>query len=49
MEEKKSSLVENITLTAVPADQRKPWTSIAFIWAGSVICIPALMLSLIHI
>ena len=43
MEEKKSSLVENITLTAVPADQRKPWTSIAFIWAGSVICIPALM------
>lgn len=43
MEEKKSSLVENITLTAVPADQRKSWLSIAFIWAGSVICIPALM------
>lgn len=43
MEEKKSSLVENITLTTVPADQRKSWLSIAFIWAGSVICIPALM------
>lgn len=43
MEEKKTSLVENITLTSVPADQRKPWPSIAFIWAGSVICIPALM------
>ena len=43
MEEKKSGLVENITLTKVPMDQRKPWISIAFIWAGSVICIPALM------
>ena len=43
MEEKKSGLVENITLTKVPMDQRKPWTSIAFIWAGAVICIPALM------
>ena len=43
MEEKKTSLVENITLTSVPADQRKPWPSIAFIWAGSVICVPALM------
>ena len=43
MEEKKSGLVENITLTRVPMDQRKPWISIAFIWAGSVICIPALM------
>ena len=43
MDEKKTSLVENITLTSVPADQRKSWPSIAFIWAGSVICIPALM------
>ena len=43
MDEKKTSLVEKITLTSVPADQRKSWPSIAFIWAGSVICIPALL------
>lgn len=43
MEEKKSSLIETTTLTPVPASERKPWYNIAFIWAGSVICIPALM------
>ena len=43
MDEKKTSLVEKITLTSVPADQRKSWPSIAFICAGSVICIPALL------
>ena len=42
MGEKKSN-VETTTLTPVPMDERQPWTSIAFIWAGSVICIPALM------
>lgn len=43
MEDNKTFAVENITLTSVPKDKRKPWHSIAFIWAGSVICIPALM------
>lgn len=43
MEEKKNSVMETTTLTPVPLDQRKPWYNIAFIWAGSVICIPALM------
>lgn len=42
-EKKKSSAMETTTLTAVPMEERKPWWSIAFIWAGSVICIPALM------
>ena len=40
---KKSGAMENITLKPVPMEERKPWTNIAFIWAGSVICIPALM------
>ena len=43
MEEKKSSNMETITLTPVPASERRPWYNIALIWAGSVICIPALM------
>lgn len=43
MEEKKNSIMETTTLTPVPASERKPWYNIAFIWAGSVICIPALM------
>lgn len=43
MEKKTESRVENITLKPVPASERKPWHSIAFIWSGSVICIPALM------
>ena len=42
-EKKKNSSMETTTLTAVPMEERKPWWSIAFIWAGSVICIPALM------
>ena len=43
MAEKKRSSVETTTLTPVPMEERQSWTSIAFIWAGSVICIPALM------
>lgn len=43
MYEKKNSVMETTTLTPVPLDQRKPWYNIALIWAGSVICIPALM------
>jgi len=43
MEEKKNSIMETTTLTPVPVSERKPWYNIAFIWAGSVICIPALM------
>lgn len=43
MEEKKNSVMEVTTLTPVPMSERRPWYNIAFIWAGSVICIPALM------
>lgn len=43
MEEKKNSSMETRTLTPVPAEERRPWYNIALIWAGSVICIPALM------
>lgn len=47
MEERKqkkpSSAMETTTLTRVPESERRPWWSLAFIWAGSVICIPALM------
>ena len=42
-EKKKSSSMETTTLKPVPMEERRPWWSIAFIWAGSVICIPALM------
>lgn len=42
MKQKRSN-VEQIALSAVPLDQKKSWQSIAFIWAGNVICVPALM------
>lgn len=42
-EEKKNTHIETITLEAVPASEKKSWPSIAFIWAGNVICVPALM------
>ena len=40
---KTHSAMETTTLTRVPESERRPWWSLAFIWAGSVICIPALM------
>lgn len=40
---KTNSAMETTTLTRVPESERRPWWSLAFIWAGSVICIPALM------
>lgn len=39
----KKSHVEQITLERVPPEEKKSWASIAFIWAGNVICVPALM------
>ena len=42
-QKKSSSAMETTTLTRVPESERRPWWSLAFIWAGSVICIPALM------
>ncbi len=41
--EAKSTRVEVTTLERVPDSERKSWQSIAFIWAGNVICVPALM------
>lgn len=43
MAERTKSHVENITLEQVPESEKKSWLSIAFIWAGNVICVPALM------
>lgn len=40
---KTNSAMETTTLTRVSESERRPWWSLAFIWAGSVICIPALM------
>lgn len=42
-EERKDLKVETITLEQVPPEEKKSWASIAFIWAGNVICVPALM------
>ena len=42
--ETKKSHVETITLEQVPDSEKKSWPSIAFIWAGNVICVPALMI-----
>lgn len=35
--------VETITLEEVPQSEKKSWPAIAFIWAGNVICVPALL------
>ncbi len=35
--------VESITLEAVPQEEKKSWPTIAFIWAGQVVCVPALL------
>lgn len=44
MTQTKKSHVETITLEQVPDSEKKSWPSIAFIWAGNVICVPALMI-----
>jgi cytosine permease len=35
--------MERKALSRIPADQRQSWTSVAFIWIGTMICIPMLM------
>lgn len=40
----KSSSVEDNALTRVSESERQSWPSIALIWIGSIICVPALML-----
>lgn len=44
MSAKKTGGVETTTLSKVPESEKKSWYSIAFIWAGNVICVPALMI-----
>ena len=39
----KNSGVEKAGLNAIPLEERKNWPGIAFIWAGSCCCVPALM------
>lgn len=39
----KNSGVEKAGLSAIPLEERKNWPGIAFIWAGSCCCVPALM------
>lgn len=39
----KTSQIESAGLSAIPIEQRKSWPGIAFIWAGSCCCVPALM------
>ena len=39
----KNSKVESAGLSAIPLEERKNWPGIAFIWAGSCCCVPALM------
>lgn len=38
-----NSRIESAGLNAIPPEQRKNWPGIAFIWAGSCCCVPALM------
>ena len=38
-----NSAMEKKALSRVPEDQRQSWYSIAFIWIGTMICIPMLM------
>ncbi len=39
----KNSQIEAAGLNAIPIEERKSWPGIAFIWAGSCCCVPALM------
>lgn len=39
-----SGLIENHALDRIPESERKGWLGIASIWAGSLICVPMLMI-----
>ncbi len=39
----KSNVFEKYALGEIPREDRQPWYSIALIWAGVLICVPALM------
>lgn len=41
--EKKQQLVETTTYQPVSLEEKRSWGSIAFMWMGSTICVPALM------
>ncbi len=41
---KDEGFVEKHALDEIPKDERSPWYSIALIWTGVMICIPALMI-----
>ncbi|MDD3704456.1 MAG: cytosine permease [Clostridiaceae bacterium] len=43
MESAKSSNIERKALSQITESERQNWTSIAFIWIGTMICIPMLM------
>jgi len=41
--EKKPQVLETTTYQPVPLEEKRSWGSIAFVWMGSTICVPALM------
>jgi cytosine permease len=41
---KDDGIIEKHAIDAIPLDERQPWYSIAMIWIGVMICIPALMI-----
>ncbi|MEG1684235.1 MAG: cytosine permease, partial [Oscillospiraceae bacterium] len=43
MEKQTNSNMEKNALSHIPASERQKWYSIAFIWIGTMICIPMLM------
>lgn len=43
MDNKKTKIVETTTYQPVPLEEKRSWASIMFVWMGSTICVPALM------
>ena len=43
MENKKTKIVETTTYQPVSLEEKRSWASIMFVWMGSTICVPALM------
>ena len=41
---KSEDVFEKYALEAVPKENRQSWPSIALIWIGTMICVPALMM-----
>ena len=41
---KSEDVFEKYALEAVPKESRQSWPSIALIWIGTMICVPALMM-----